>query len=82
MAIDSRDKRASVMQLQSVVTVLPVANGALTAEEDRRHLGKLYRGIVGTIIPAGFITVRGAYIAVAKAVGSISVARASGTIQA
>jgi hypothetical protein len=45
MAIDTRDKRASILMLALTFSrVYPNPDGALT-NEDRQHMGYVYRGI-------------------------------------
>lgn len=43
MAIDTEDKRRSVMGMSPIVT-LPVPDGDISSEQDRRHIAGLYRG--------------------------------------
>ena len=50
MAVDTRDKRASSINM-GVVTVLPLANNDID-QADRQHTANTYRGILaGIIIP-------------------------------
>ena len=61
MAIDSRDKRASVLQFQSAAAWAPNTPDAMLAlEEDRQHMLKLYRGI--TTVEGGGAPVFGSAI--------------------
>lgn len=51
MAIDTRNKRSSILQVFTVGRVYPNPDGSLANSTDRAHVGTRYAGIPG--IPLG-----------------------------
>lgn len=51
MAIDTRNKRASVLRVFSVGRVYPNPDGSLANSTDRTHVGTRYAGIPGNPLP-------------------------------
>ena len=51
MAIDTRNKRASVLHVFSVGRVYPNPDGSLANSTDRTHMGTRYAGIPGDPLP-------------------------------
>lgn len=51
MAIDTRNKRASVLQVFTVGRVYPNPDGSLANSTDRTHVGTRYAGIPGVPLP-------------------------------
>lgn len=51
MAIDTRNKRASVLRVFTVGRVYPNPDGSLSNSTDRTHVGTRYAGIPGVPLP-------------------------------
>lgn len=47
MAIDTRNKRASILKILTVGRVYPNPDGSLANSTDRSHMGTRYAGIPG-----------------------------------
>jgi len=82
MAIDSKDKRASVFSMFGFCSLFPVADGSIS-EADRLHVGGLYRGIltiekpVQVVLAAVLLTVVPSYQAVFIVAGTYIISRVS-----
>lgn len=77
MAVDSRDKRASVVAVQPAAWLFPNPDGSLATVQDRRHIAQVYRA---SLSAATYILVQSVTIGVPNATATIGVPKATATI--
>lgn len=84
MAVDTRDKRASALNYQQPsFWLFPNPDGAIDTQADRQFVGHVYAvALEAVAVPAGFVCISSASIAVPEAAGTIAIPEASGQIRA
>lgn len=84
MAVDTRDKRASALQVQMpTVQLFPSPTGSLATLEKRQFMANLYAGELSPpVLFMGFVDIDTAFVAVSNTNASIATSSAVATLQA
>lgn len=84
MAVDTRDKRASALQVQiQTIPLFPSPTGGLATVEKRQFMANFYTGQLSPpVLFMGFVDISTAYVAVSNPSASIAASSAVATLQA